>query len=104
MRLEIAALGAGLAMLGATAASAQIVLEPPVRLSADGTTIDTGADIGHAGPLFVDHDGDGLPDLLVSSFRGNIRFFKNVGTRQEPRFTEKEPLEAGGEPIRIHNW
>ena len=80
------------------------VLEAPVRLEADGQPIDTSVDIGHAGPLFVDHDGDGLPDLLVSSFRGNIRFFKNVGTRREPEFEEREPLQAGGEPIRLHNW
>lgn len=79
-------------------------LEDPVALQADGAVIDTGKDIGYAGPLFFDHDGDGLPDLLVSSFRGNIRFFKNVGTRRAPVFEEKEPLQAEGEPIRIHNW
>ena len=54
--------------------------------------------------MLVDHDGDGRLDLLVSSFRGNIRFFKNVGTRTVPVFEEKGPLEAEGEPIRIHNW
>ncbi len=79
-------------------------LEAPVRIEADGAPIDTGKDIGHAGPIMRDHDGDGLPDLLVSSFRGNIRFFKNVGTRQEPKFQEGKPLQAGGDPIRIHNW
>ena len=79
-------------------------LEKPVRLKADGEFIDTGKDIGYAGPLFVDYDRDGKPDLLVSAFRGNIRFFKNVGARSEPKFREQEPLQAGGEPIRIHNW
>ena len=79
-------------------------LEKPVRLKADGVFIDTGKDIGYAGPLFVDHDRDGKTDLLVSSFRGNIRFFKNVGTRRQPKFEEKDPLQAGGDPIRIHNW
>lgn len=79
-------------------------LEPPVRLKADGEYIDTGRDIGYAGPLVVDYDGDGKKDLLVSAFRGNIRFFKNVGSTKAPAFTEKEPLHAGGEPIRIHNW
>jgi len=79
-------------------------LESPVRLKADGKFIDTGADIGYAGPLSVDHDGDGRKDLLVSAFRGNIRFFKNVGTAAEPVFEEGKPLQAGGEDIRIHNW
>ena len=79
-------------------------LEKPVRIETADGPIDTGKDIGHAGPMFRDHDGDGLPDLLVSAFRGNIRIFKNVGTRSEPKFEEQEPLHAGGDPIRIHNW
>ncbi len=49
-------------------------------------------------------NGDGLPDLLVSSFRGNIRFFRNTGSRARPVLVEKEPLQAAGEPLRIHNW
>lgn len=95
-----------LAMLLAATAAAQTSseLEAPVRLSAGGEWIDTGEDRGYAGPLFVDHDADGLPDLLVSAFRGNIRLFKNVGTRAEPVFEEKEPLQAGGDPLKIHNW
>ena len=76
----------------------------PIRLRAGETLIDTGKDIGYAGPLVRDHDRDGLPDLLVSSFRGNIRFFRNVGSRSEPVLAEMDPLEAEGEPIRIHNW
>lgn len=79
-------------------------LAEPVKVQADGRDIDAVGDIGHAGPLLRDHDGDGLPDLLVSSFRGSIRFFKNTGERTAPRFVEKEPLQAGGAPIRIHNW
>ncbi len=93
-------------LLFVTTLSAQRVpkLEKPVRLKADGELIDTGKDIGHAGPLFRDQDGDQLPDLLVSSFRGNIRFFKNVGTATEPEFKEGDLLKAEGQPIRIHNW
>ena len=79
-------------------------LAPPVCLEADGARIDTGKDVGYAGPLVRDHDGDGLPDLLVSSFRGNIRFFRNTGSRVSPVLVEKEPLHAEGEPLRIHNW
>ena len=101
-----AALSASLALLAAGPLAAQnsTELEKPVRIAAGGKWIDTGKDIGYAGPLFMDHDGDALPDLLVSSFRGNIRFFKNVGTRGKPVFEEGEPLRAGGEPLRIHNW
>ena len=99
-----ASLGASLLLVTALAAQRSAKLEKPVRLKADGEVIDTGKDIAHAGPIYTDHDGDGLPDLLVSSFRGNIRFFKNVGTRSQPKFEEKEQLQAEGAPIRIHNW
>ena len=95
----------GASLLLAMALSAQNSdFEKPVRLKAGKTLIDTGKDTGHAGPIYTDHDGDGLPDLLVSAFRGNIRFFKNVGTRSQPKFKEQDPLEAEGKPIRIHNW
>ena len=91
-------------LIASSPAQQSAELEPPVRLKADGKLIDTGKDIGYAGPLVVDHDGDGKQDLLVSAFKGNIRFFKNVGTSAAPAFEEGEPLQAGGEPIRIHNW
>ena len=68
-----------LLLVGTASAQQRFAFEKPVRLKADGELIDTGADIGYAGPLVRDHDGDGKPDLLVSAFRGNIRFFKNVG-------------------------
>ena len=76
----------------------------PVRIEAGGAAIDTGRDIGHPGPTLRDHDGDGKLDLLVSAFRGNIRVFHNVGTAAAPKFDERDPLAAGGEPIRLHNW
>lgn len=91
-------------VVGSVDAQTSSALAPPVILEADGKPIDTGVDIGHPGPLVRDHDGDGKPDLLVSAFRGNIRFFKNVGSRAAPKFEEGEPVHAGGEPIRIHNW
>jgi len=99
--------GASLLLLVALSAQGSVRspdLEKPVRLKAGKTLIDTGTDVGHAGPIYTDHDGDGLPDLLVSAFRGNIRFFKNVGTRSQPEFKEQDSLEAEGQPIRIHNW
>ena len=92
------------ALVAASLCGQDARLEPPVRLEAGGDVIDTGKDVGYAGPLFVDHDKDGKPDLLVSAFRGNIRYFRNAGTRNEPEFVEGDPLHAGGEPIRIHNW
>lgn len=79
-------------------------LEDPIRIEADGKPIDTGKDNGHAGAQVKDWDQDGIPDLLVSSYGGNIRFFKNTGTRTVPVYQEQEELTAEGEPIRIKNW
>ena len=107
MKIEwrtIGSVAACLLLVASLSAQKNAQLDKPVRLKADGAFIDTGKDIGYAGPLLIDYDRDGKPDLLVSAFRGNIRFFKNVGTRRQPKFEEKEPLQAGGEPIRIHNW
>jgi hypothetical protein len=92
-------------LLLATAAAQDVPkLGAPVRLEADGKVIDTVEGIGHAGPQMRDLDGDGTLELLVSSFGGTIRVFGNEGTKAEPRLVEREPLMAGGEPIRIHNW
>ncbi len=102
--ITIPVASAALLLSGAPPAQGSGELQKPVRIEAGGAAIDTGKDIGHAGPLFLDHDADGLPDLLVSAFRGNIRFFKNVGTRAIPEFKEQKPLEADGKPIKIHNW
>lgn len=78
--------------------------DTPVRIEADGKFIDTGKQGGYAGPLVKDYDGDGLPDLLVTSFGGSITFFKNVGTRAEPKFAAGTPLQAEGKPIEVDNW
>jgi hypothetical protein len=86
---------------------AEIVLENPVQLTADGAPIDMGADIGHAGPLLRDHDGDGKPDLLVSAFRGSIHVYANVGTVTEPRFERRGHVALAGQgkgALKFHNW
>ena len=91
-----------IALLAATAAAQE--LEEPVRLEADGAVIDTGEHIAHAGPLFVDYDGDGAPDLLVGNFRGHIQLYRNVGTKRAPKFKGEGLLKVDGKPVRINNW
>lgn len=83
---------------------AAIQLDPPVRLMAGDECIDAAAHIGHTGPVSADLDADGLPDLLVGCFSGNLLMFKNVGTRSEPKFADAGLLAAEGETVKIHNW
>jgi len=61
--------------------------DPPFRVSAGEKWISV--DIGHAAPLFIDWDGDGIDDLLVGQFgEGKLRIYRNVGTAKQPRFNE----------------
>src|SRR5262245_14654386 len=70
-------------------------LQPPILVEAAGGPIDVGG--GHAAPLFVDVDGDGLQDLLVGQFAGaKARVYRNVGTAGFPRFEDFQYLVADG--------
>jgi len=83
---------------------APIQLEPPVRLKAGDEFIDTGKYIAHAGPLAVDLNADGKPDLLVGNIRGHFQVFMNSGTRAQPEYVDQGLLEAGGETVKVPNW
>jgi uncharacterized protein (DUF2141 family) len=41
----------------------------------------------HYAPTVADLDGDGLPDLLLGTWRDRVQYWRNAGTRQAPRFT-----------------
>jgi hypothetical protein len=49
---------------------------------------------GDAGPVIADWDQDGTPDLLVGAGDGSVHFFRNAGTKREPK------LEAGVELLK----
>ena len=68
--------------------------EKPFKVEAGGKPIDV--DIGHAAPLMVDFDGDGIKDLLVGQFgEGKLRIYRNVGTKTEPKFDNFAWFKAG---------
>ena len=54
---------------------------------------------GYLNPLLTDWDGDGLLDAITNDIYGHYRWYRNVGSRQEPRFAAAEPLRCAGEPL-----
>ncbi|MCA9112666.1 MAG: VCBS repeat-containing protein, partial [Planctomycetaceae bacterium] len=77
------------------------IFEAPVRLRAEDGFVDTGASRGHSGPCLSDVDGDGLRDLVVGSFDGKFRLYRNVETNQEPSYAKFEHIQAGGEDAKV---
>jgi hypothetical protein len=91
----------------------------PVRLSAAGKTIriQAGPNGSIQGPCeakwgyttlsVADWDQDGLADLMVNSIWGKILWYRNLGTRHEPKLAAAEPLEVswlGKPPKPAWNW
>jgi len=52
-------------------------------------------DHNDAGPTTADWDGDGLWDLVVGGGVGTVKFFRNEGTRQAPKFAAGVELLKG---------
>jgi hypothetical protein len=68
-----------------------------VRVEAGGAPIDVAGFRG-AAPFVGDFDGDGLDDLLVGQYeKGRLRIYRNVGTRDEPRFDDFEWFRVNGQ-------
>lgn len=65
-------------------------------LEAGGKAIQVGGD---AGPVVADWDQDGLADLLVGAGDGAVHFFRNTGSKAEPKFADGVlllPASKGG--------
>ncbi len=91
----------------------------PMYLEADGKVIRfmAGANGSIQGPAeskwgyttqsVADWDGDGLPDLIVNSILGKVVWFKNVGTRRQPKLAAAQPIEVewdGAPPALAWGW
>lgn len=58
--------------------------------------------VGHANPLVVDWNGDGLKDLMVGQYSGGkIRFYQNNDSNDSPVFDGYSYLQADGIDISV---
>ena len=55
-------------------------------------------DMGYSYPAYVDWDADGLPDLMMPNETNRIFWYKNVGTRQSPKFGPRQQIICDGYP------
>jgi len=78
-------------------------LEKPVHLKVDGEYIDLSRP-NYAAPLISDFDGDGLDDLIVGTFFGTFRFYRNVGSKSVPVYNDFTLIQAGGKDATAENW
>jgi hypothetical protein len=69
----------------------------PMFLQLDTDPMWFAMDIGISStPAIVDLDGDGLKDIVLGEFNGNINFFKNKGTPSEPNFSSLPDISKIG--------
>ena len=60
------------------------------KLTADGRVIRVNGGDSH--PVFADWDSDGKQDLIVGTGAGGVMFYRNIGTREAPRFAAGKAL------------
>ena len=62
---------------------------------------------GYTTVSVADWDGDGLPDLIVNSIWGRVVWYRNIGTRKEPKLAPAQPIEVeweGAQPTLAWGW
>ncbi len=69
-----------------------------VQVQAGGKPLDT---YGSPTPQFADWDGDGDLDLVCGEFLDRLTYFKNVGSRTEPRYAAGRFLAHNGLTIKL---
>ncbi len=81
---------AGLVLLMNVSESTSVQFSAPVAVSAGDKPLDVPAE--SPAPNAADWDGDGLFDLLMGAGDGSVRFYRNQGTKEAPRFSGFEVL------------
>ncbi len=55
----------------------------------------------YAAPFIIDYDNDGLNDVLAGTSHNVILWWKNVGSKQEPKFHYRGFVQADGGDLRV---
>ncbi len=58
----------------------------------------------YASPVFFDLDKDGKMELIVGTFYGDFRVYKNEGTIENPVYNKFAKIQAGGKDAKTANW
>ncbi len=88
--------------LGFSATAFAQEMGTPTPIKAGGKCIDCSP--AYAAPLVADYDNDGLQDLIVGTWKGEFRFYKNNGSKSEPEYKDFSMIQANGENAVAHNW
>jgi hypothetical protein len=64
----------------------------PQKLEADGKAIKVAQ--GHSHPIAAEWEKDGKPGLIVGTGAGSVLWFRNIGTRPEPKLAAAQTLVA----------
>lgn len=51
----------------------------------------------------MDWDEDGDLDLILGDYKGEVWYYKNIGTRSTPKFTSAGRIQSGGADIDVGN-
>lgn len=88
--------------LGFTATAFAQKMGEPVLVKAGDKCIDLQP--SYVAPAIVDYDKDGKDDLIVGTFDGHFRFYKNVGTKSKPVYNDFKLIQANGKDAVAKNW
>lgn len=91
-----------LLLLGLTTTAFAQEMREPVLLKAGGNNIDVART--YAAPAIVDYDNDGKDDLVIGTYKGNFRFYKNVGSESKPVYNGFKRIQANGKDAVAPNW
>jgi hypothetical protein len=89
-------------VLGSCAFTSAQKMGTPTLIEAGNNIIDCSPP--YAAPTIFDFDKDGLQDLIVGTYKGRFRFYKNTGTKNKPVYNDFTFIRANGKDALIKNW